>query len=220
MKQQEFSQSVLHWFDRYGRVFPWRQTSDPYHIFVAEILLRRTQAERIKEAYLEITSRYPTFKALSAADLTELRRWFEQLGLIERADLLINAAQRVMKDFEGSLPCSLDLLLRLPGMGEYSARAVACLAFGASLPMIDEGAGRLLRRILGRESTKPAHSDHALLEVAKKMIPHEHARNFNLGLLDISSKFCHWKNPACGSCPLINYCVYGSKTNFISEKTT
>jgi A/G-specific adenine glycosylase len=122
---------------------------------------------------------------------------------------LVDAAQHVVKDFGGLLPCSLNLLLRLPGMGEYSARAVACLAFGARVPMIDESTGRLLRRVLGLKPVRPAHSDSTLLEVAKKMVPADHARNFNLGLLDIASKFCHWTNPACPSCPLAEYCAYG-----------
>lgn len=208
LKQQDFSKSVLDWFERYGRVFPWRKTSCPYRIFVAEILLRRTQAERVKEAYLGITCQYPTFKALSEANLFELRKWFGQLGLVKRAELMIVAAQIVVRDFAGSLPGTLQSLQQLPGMGEYSARAVACLAFRTRVPMIDESTGRLLRRLLGLKPMRPAYSDTRLLKVAEKMVPVNHARSFNLGLLDIAFKFCHSTNPSCTSCPLTTYCAY------------
>lgn len=208
MDQYGFSQSVLKWFARNSRDFPWRETSNSYFIFVAEILLRQTQAWRVAEPYLGIISRYPTFEALSQAEVSDLRGWFKSLGLVKRADLMISAAKLVVNDFGGLLPCRLKLLLRLPGMGDYSARAVACLAFGARVPMIDGSSGRLLRRVLGLKERRPAHSDSKLLEVAETIIPREQARNYNLGLLDIASAYCHSKDPNCLECPLAKYCAY------------
>lgn len=201
-----FSQSVLRWFALNGRDFPWRMTSDPYRIYVAEILLRQTQAERVVKPYLEVIARYPTFEALSKADVDELRRWFKPLGLVKRADLMISAAKLLVNDYGGLLPRRLDLLLCLPGMGNYSARAVACLAFGARVPMIDESSGRLLRRLLGLRPRGPAHCDQKLLEVAKRIIPKKHARDYNLGLLDIAAVHCHSNHPTCPKCPLLKFC--------------
>lgn len=204
-----FSQFVFQWFASNGRDFPWRKTSNPYCIFVAEVLLRQTQARRVVEPYLELVARYPSFEALSMADIEEFRKWFKPLGLVKRADLLVNSAKRVVSEYCGLLPNSLDSLLNLPGMGNYSARAVACLAFGAVVPMIDESSGRLLRRVLGLSHRGPAHSDHKLLHVAENIVPKEHPRDFNLGLLDIASAYCHYTDPSCQRCPLVRFCSYG-----------
>ena len=206
-----FSQFVLQWFACNGRDFPWRKTSKPYHIFVAEVLLRQTQAWRVVEPYLEFIAEYPSFEALSIADVNALRKWFKPLGLFRRADLLVNSAKRVVNEYSGVLPSSLKSLLRLPGMGNYSARAVACLAFGAAVPMIDESSGRLLRRMLGLTHKGPAHSDRKLLKLAETIVPQEHSRDFNLGLLDIASIYCHYESPSCSNCPLAKFCSYGAK---------
>lgn len=206
-----FSQLVFHWFTYNGRDFPWRKTSNPYYIFVAEVLLRQTQAKRVVESYLELVERYPTFEALSQADVDELRKWFKPLGLVKRADLLVDAANHVVYEHDGQLPKSLNALLDLPGIGDYSARAIACLAFGATVPMIDESSGRLLRRVLGLTSKRPAHSDHKLLKTAETIVPLECARDFNLGLLDIASAYCHHNNPSCFRCPLAELCSYAQK---------
>jgi A/G-specific adenine glycosylase len=175
---------------------------------VAAILLRRTQAERVVSPYLELISNYPTFEALSKAEVVNVRYRFKPLGIIKRADLMIAGAKIVVSEYGGMLPRSVDLIMRLPGMGKYSSRAVACLAFGARVPMIDESSGRLLRRVLGLGSSGPAYCDHKLFEVAEGMIPEKHPREYNLGLLDIAAANCHSSHPACLECPLSKFCSY------------
>jgi A/G-specific adenine glycosylase len=203
-----FIQSVVTWFRSYGRTFPWRNTSNSFHILIAEVLLRQTQAWRVVEPYLELIERYPNPQTLAEADTIELRKWFSPLGLVKRADFLVQCAQILIKDYAGQVPGNLKALESLPGLGRYSARAILCLGFKQPLPMIDEGGGRVLRRALGYKPRGPAFSDPALMHVAERILPHKSSRNFNLGLIDIADAYCHPTKPDCLGCPLFQDCRY------------
>lgn len=192
-----------------GRDFPWRQTRNAFHILLAEALLRQTQAFRLVRPYLELTDRYPDAEALAKADVHELREWFKPLGLVARADRLVRASQIIVDQHGGGVPNALPALLALPGLGTYSARAVLCLAFGARVPMIDEGSGRVLRRVLGMSSKGPAYSDPQLLQTAQALLPETAVREFNFGLIDIAAAYCHARIPACAQCPLLDVCRHG-----------
>jgi len=179
--------AVLKWFDHNSRIFPWRETANPFFILVAEVLLRQTQASRVIGPYHNLTERFRNPKALAEADVSELRTWFTPLGLIRRADNLISTAKILQIDHDGIVPKDLEVLMALPGIGMYSARAVLCLAFREPVPMIDESSGRVLRRVLGIASAKPAFADNGLLRIAQKIIPEDNAREFNLGILDLGA---------------------------------
>lgn len=206
---QHFQITVLDWFATHGRDFPWRRTSNPFHILVAEVLLRQTQAERIAGPYVELVERYSEAQQMSRADVARLRNWFKPLGLVKRADRLIEAAKDLVEQHGGYVPEDLQALLRLPGIGGYSARAILCLAFGQPVPMIDESSGRLLRRLLGLTHKGPAYLDRQLFERAEGLLPPGATRAFNLGLLDIAAQYCHPTSPNCADCPLLNFCSYG-----------
>ena len=197
------------WFSNCGRDFPWRHSSVPFHVLVAEMLLRRTQAERVVGPYLELIERYPSTRDMADADVAWLREWFRPLGLVGRADLLIEAAKAIVEQHGGEVPQNLSDIEKLPGLGKYSARAVHCLAHGGIVPMIDESSGRLLRRLLGLSSTGPAYSDRKLLVRTEALVPHETSRAFNLGLLDIAAAYCHVGSPDCVRCPLRSLCSRG-----------
>ncbi len=203
-----FSQTVLCWFAKHRRDFPWRNTHNPYFIFLAEVLLRRTQAERVVETYAKLTEKYPTPQILAQANVQELRVVFQPLGLTRKADLLVQAAKSIVKEHEGQFPQSVSEISTLPGMGIYGSRAVACLAFGERVPMIDESVGRLLRRVLNLKEKKPAYSDKQLIKDVMQIIPINFTREFNLGLLDIAAAFCHHKVPSCLDCPLNRMCAF------------
>ena len=202
---------VVRWFGEHGRDFPWREASDPYHILVAEILLRRTQAARVVGPYFELVQLYPTVEEMSEADTSWLREWFTPLGLVGRADHLVAAAKITWYRYEGNVPKTLSQLTDLPGIGSYSARAIQCLAYGVPVPMIDESSGRLMRRVLDLPSAKPAYSDQKLLTLAGKLVPDDSCRAFNLGLLDIAASFCHPGDPNCLECPLLSFCSWGQR---------
>lgn len=203
-----FAKLVLQWSANNTRDFPWRKTLNPYHIFIAEVLLRRTQAERVVESYLQLIKRYPTPDSLSRADVCKLRKFFQPLGLVRRADLLTEACKRIVYEYGGQIPNNIDAVSTLPGMGIYSSRAVICLAFGEPVPMIDESSGRLLRRVFNLDPKGPAYSDRELLRIAETIIPAEHAREFNLGLLDVAFAYCHHSLPDCLHCPIGKICSH------------
>ena len=206
-----FQMVVVEWFDEHGRDFPWRRTRDPYHILVAEVLLRRTQAARVVSPYLELVRLYPTAQKMSEAETSWVREWFKPLGLVSRADQLVRAAKLTLERHGGKVPWALEQLSGLPGIGIYSARAIQCLAYGAPVPMIDESSGRLLRRMLGLARAGPAYSDRSLLSLAERLVPEDAGRAFNLGLLDIAAYYCHSTSPACLECPLQTMCSWGQE---------
>jgi A/G-specific adenine glycosylase len=198
--------AVLNWFSANGRDLPWRQTNNLYYLIIAEVLLRQTQAERVVQPYFDLIGMYPNLQTLAEASVSDLRLWFQPLGLFSRADRLIETANKIIKQYGGTIPNDLINLQALPGLGIYSARAVLCLGLGKPLPMVDEGSGRLLRRVFGLASNRPAYSDHRLLQIASELLPTESSRPFNLGLLDISAAYCHVRNSNCSECPLERYC--------------
>jgi A/G-specific adenine glycosylase len=208
LQAESLQRSVLGWFASNSRDFPWRHTSDPFHVLVAEVLLRQTQAWRVREPYLELIRRYPNPETLASADVDELQRWFRPLGLVRRAHHLVRIAQTLITQHGGRVPADLGGLRALPGLGIYSARAILCLSFGMPVPMIDEGSGRVLRRVLGARPQGPAYRDSKLLETAEKILPSGRAKEFNLGLIDIAATYCHARTPSCANCPLASMCLH------------
>ena len=206
---KEFATSVVSWFRSNGREFPWRYTRNPFHILIAEVLLRQTQAARVVGPYIHLVTTYPDPASLAEADVDALRQWFRPLGLVRRADRLVECAHRLVRDYGGQVPGNLRDLQSLPGIGRYSAQATLCMAFDYPVPMIDEGSGRVLRRVLGLSGTGPAYSDTRLAETVGGLIPRSHAREFNLGLIDIGSAYCHPRTPDCPRCPLLHDCSVG-----------
>jgi len=205
--------TVLNWYSVNGRDFPWRQTDSAYQILVAEVLLRQTQAARVRGPFLALIGQYPSATHLAQADLRGLREWFRPLGLVRRADHLIHAAQTLLAKHHGLVPSDRDMLLALPGVGEYAANAILCQAFGARVPMIDEGSGRVLRRVLGIACSRPAYRDRRLACLARSILPRRYVREFNLALVDLADRYCHPRRPDCGACPLGILCSFGMATN-------
>ena len=206
---KELATSVVSWFRSNGREFPWRDTSNPFHILIAEVLLRQTQSARVVGPYTYLVTTYPDPASLAEADVDALRQWFRPLGLVRRADRLVECARHLVRDYGEQVPQDLHYLQSLPGIGRYSSRATLCMAFDAPLPMIDEGSGRVLRRVLGLPGTRPAYSDARLAEFAERVLPDSHAREFNLGLIDIGAAYCHPRTPDCRGCPILSHCAFG-----------
>lgn len=218
-KTKDLQNAVLSWFASHGRDFPWRNTNNTFSILIAESLLRQTQAERVVDPYLTLVSKFPDPQSMAQANVAKLREWFHPLGLVKRADRLVETSKILVRDFNGRVPNRLEQLKGLPGLGEYSARAVLCLAYNIQVPMIDEGSGRVLRRILNLHSNRPAYSDRNLIATAEKILPKGFARSFNLGLIDIAAFYCHVRKPSCLLCPLTKNCVFKNSTLGLKEKS-
>jgi len=161
--------------------------------------------------YLELTSKYPDAYALAKADVNELRSWFKPLGLVKRADRLIETGCILVESYHGKVPNDLEALMALPGLGIYSARAVLCLGFGEPYPMIDEASGRVLRRTLNLATKGPAYPDRKLLEMVESILTRTTCKEFNLGLIDIAAIYCHPTSPNCHECPLATICSFGGE---------
>lgn len=204
--KSDLSGVVVKWYTNHGRRFPWRDSRNLFHLLVAEVLLRQTQAERVAGPYGELVGRYPTPEALAKADVCRLRDWFRPLGLARRATWLVEIARLVTVKWSGRVPSDLENLLALPGIGPYGARAILCLGLGTPLPMVDGGSGRVLRRTLGVPAHGPAHRDAGLLRLAEEYLPSGMAKEFNLGLIDIAAACCHPRAPSCVHCPLSIVC--------------
>lgn len=145
-----FQRALLRWYARHGRDLPWRRTRDPYAILVSEMMLQQTQVGRVLDYYPRFLARYPTVESLAAAAPAAVRESWEGLGYYRRALNLRRSAVLVAERHGGRFPADLVALQRLPGIGRYTAGAVAAFAFGQDAPILDTNAARVLSRVFGR----------------------------------------------------------------------
>ena len=184
---------------------PWRGSTDPYAILVAEVMLQQTQVDRVASVYLAFLARFSTLQSLAAAPRAEVIRAWGGLGYNRRAVNLQRAAQMTVERFDGRLPEDLESLRSLPGVGEYTAAAVACFAYGAQVPVVDTNVRRVLGRFfLGHDWA--LHSDRDLLALAGEVLPAGKAWSWNQALMDLGSGVCPARAPRCSACPLEARC--------------
>lgn len=205
-----FRSRIEFWSKASRKAFPWHYCGDPYRVFVAEVLVRKTRAADAVGVYESLVGRYPTAESLASADIRQLRALIRPVGLPNRADVLREGCRWVVREFGGVFPSDPGALMRWKGVGRYTANAIACLAFDRSYPMVDEAVGRLVRRWLGVDATRTASSDSELWSWVAGMIPSRECREFNLALLHVSSEVCKPARPSCGRCPLRSECVFAA----------
>jgi len=197
---KEVGEKLLHWYNKYGRRFSWRGTRDPYKILIAEFLLQKTQARTVERHYEEFLKKFPSFKDLSCADVTQVKRSIKSLGLAYRASRLVTIAKKVVERYAGSLPHSMEELLQLRGVGCYTAGAVLCFAFGEQIPLVDTNVMRIARRAFG------VRSDTEARDILSKMMPKDRCREFNWALIDLGALICCPRDLRCDECPLDEVC--------------
>lgn len=211
-------QSLLVWAHTNHRRFPWRFTRNPYEVLLAEVLLQRTRAEQVVPVYLKALQRYPEVNSLANADLIELTELLQTLGLLWRIPLLKKMAGSIVKDFDGKVPANVARLQQLPGVGAYIAGATSCFAFNRPEIILDTNTVRVLGRLTSTPVTDGSRRSKKFRSMMMSLLPDENARLFNLGLLDLAALICQPAAPACGSCPLHDYCLYPESTRE-AEKT-
>lgn len=199
---------LLKWAHHNLRDFPWRETANPFHVLIAESLLRKTQAQAVVGVYEHLVRKYPTPAHLAKANPAHLLKLVRPLGLNRRALLLRDAARALMTDHDGNVPSSFSGLLKLPGVGKYGAHVVLAFAFGRRVPIVDSGIARVLGRITGYEPKEPAYLDKWIWEFTERLLPRRQHRLFLLGLLDLAATVCRPK-PRCAECPLKLHCKTG-----------
>jgi DNA (cytosine-5)-methyltransferase 1 len=199
------------WQRRNGRIFPWRRTSDLYKLLVAEKLLQQTAASsEVLKAYSTLIGNYPTVKALSSARLETIREIFQPLGLQYRANELLKLARHIRRQHRSRVPESLLELLKLPGIGDYSARALLCFGRGKRIPIVDANIARFLIRFFALPIAMPTNParHRGLRELADHLVPEKCPGTFNFALLDLCASACTARSPKCSKCPLRTECAF------------
>lgn len=198
--------ALLRWYRRNGRHdLPWRQTADPWHILLAELMLQRTRADLVSPVFIEVTNRWPSARDLSAADPAEFCEVVRPLGLTHRFARLQAAAEAC----ERGVPRTYDALLQVPGVGRYVATATMCIAFGRRMAVVDPAVIRYLERFAGVTSNRSRpRMDEQYWSLATQMMPGRRAREWNFAVLDLSATVCR-PAPRCQTCPMQPWCPVG-----------
>lgn len=200
-------QLVLEWYKVHARPMPWQENPDPYHLLVAATMLQQTQVETVLPYLERFLKRFPTVCKLAAADEEEVLRYWSGLGYYNRARSLHRAAQQICRRYNGTVPCRADALLQLPGIGEYTAGAVASIACGKPEPALDANSYRIVARLLAFEEHITRNSSRRQLQEACRQILPEHAPgDFNQALMDLGALVCTAREPRCLICPLAGVC--------------
>ena len=205
--QSNLTEPLLQWYDGHARILPWRSNPVPYHVWVSEIMLQQTQMERGVAYFDRWMERFPDVAALAEAHEDEIMKHWEGLGYYSRARNLHKAARLVHERLGGRLPDTVEGLQALPGVGPYTARAVASIAFGRDVCVIDANVERVASRLYDIDA--PVKSRRARDEIERlcaALLPPGRARDFNQALMEFGSLVCSPRNPACGECPLAGWC--------------
>ena len=206
-RYKEVSPLLLKWFHKNARDLPWRRTKDPYAIWVAEIMLQQTQVDTVEPYYHRFLNQFPTVRQLARARLDTVLKLWEGLGYYSRARNLHMAAKTVIRDHDGNVPQTKQALLSLPGIGRYTAGAIASIAFNEDEPVVDGNVIRVLCRLFRiRENPKSGTVQKQLWHLAEELLPSGRAGTFNQALMELGATVCSPRKPNCDACPLRKIC--------------
>lgn len=207
MQPGELAERLLAWYAAHKRDLPWRDHPDPYAIWVSEIMLQQTRVETVRPYFERWIARFPDVTTLAAADEREVLQLWEGLGYYSRARNLHRAAREVVNHYGGELPPDPQALRRLPGIGDYTAGAIASMAFGLDEPAIDGNVLRVLARVFSVETPvdTPA-GKREITALARAHLPAGRAGDFNQALMDLGARICLPVGPSCSACPLLGVC--------------
>lgn len=208
-QRNKLHRAILRWYDRNGRDLPWRHDHDPYRILVSEIMLQQTQVSRVLELYPRFLKRFPTFRSLAQARPSSVIRAWRGMGYNNRALRLQQTAKIITRDHAGSFPKTIVQLQELPGIGRYTAHALACFILEKPVAVVDTNIVRVLSRLFPKSipvlsSGKPFLQNAWI--VAGKILPRNHAYRWNQALMDLGAMLCTASNPRCDHCPVVRHC--------------
>ncbi len=206
-KKNKIRRALLHWFRNNARDLPWRRSRDPYQIWLSEIMLQQTQVATVLPYFERFIKAYPTVELLAKAKEDQVLKLWEGLGYYTRARNLQKAAKVIVQEFNGIFPDSPVLLQQLPGIGRYTAGAIASIAFGKKTPVLDGNIKRVLTRIFSiPESIDNTSTHHALWATAGQLVSPSAPGDFNQALMELGARICTPKRPRCHLCPVNNTC--------------
>jgi len=198
---------LLRWYDTNARSLPWRSDPTPYKVWVSEIMLQQTQVETVIPYFERFMARFPDLTSLAQAEESEVLQVWEGLGYYSRARNLHKAARVIVDEHDGQIPADVGILKSLPGIGAYTAGAIASIAFGAPEPALDANIRRVTIRLLDLREQPGAKTDERLWEFSRHILPGSRVGDYNQALMDLGSAICTPSNPLCQLCPLQAECL-------------
>ncbi len=201
-----FQRALITWFHAEQRPLPWRRDYEPYQIWISEIMLQQTQMERVTPFFERWLRQFPDIHTLAGADEDLVLKCWEGLGYYSRARNIHKCARIIVDEHEGLIPRDQKSLLALPGIGPYTAGAIASIAYNLPVPLVDANIGRVFARLFNID--RPLSQARNLLrQRAEELVPEEQARSYNQGLMELGALICTPKSPDCPRCPLISFCI-------------
>lgn len=202
-----FSFCLINWFEKNQRDLPWRKTRDAYKIWISEIMLQQTRVEAVKNYYLNWMKNWPSIQDLARAKEVDVLNCWKGLGYYSRAKNILKTAVLIVEKFDGYLPEQVEDLQKLPGIGQYTAGAIASLAYGKIEPIVDGNVARVYARIFERkEPVNQTKSQKLFYEIARAQLPNKKISEFNQGLMELGALVCLPQNPRCDICPVQKFC--------------
>jgi A/G-specific adenine glycosylase len=201
------SKALLDWYDNVKRDLPWRQDSEPYKVWISEIMLQQTQVVTVIDYFNRFISKYPDVLALSKADESDVFKLWEGLGYYSRARNLMRSARIIADEFDGVFPCNSEGLQKLPGIGPYTAGAIASIAFSERVSAVDGNVLRVIARLylIALPINQPKNLT-VFRDLAMALMT-ERPGDFNQALMELGAMICTPRNPACEACPLSDFCM-------------
>jgi A/G-specific adenine glycosylase len=206
-KIKNLQSHLLNWYDKQKRDMPWRKNRDPYGILVSEFMLQQTQVKTVIPYYKQWMKSFPTAKKLATSDESNVMKHWEGLGYYSRARNLRKSAINIQHEFKGKVPDSMENILKLPGVGRYTAGAVLSIAFDKKVPVLDGNVKRVLSRLfLLNENGNNKKSEIRLWGTMEDLLPEKRCGDFNQAFMELGATICLPKNPFCKKCPLKQLC--------------
>jgi A/G-specific adenine glycosylase len=196
-------EQLVNWFNENQRPLPWRGSYDPYQVWISEVMLQQTQVETALPYYERFIQEFPTVEHLARADEARVLTLWSGLGYYRRAKNLMSAARMVVEQHGARIPSEYELLIGLPGVGQYMAGAILSIAFNKAYPVVDGNVRRVLSRVYGWMEENPK----ALWEAASRIVREAEPRLVNQAVMELGAKVCSFKSPRCLICPVQAYCV-------------
>ncbi len=210
--KQRFRRNLLAWYRKHGRDLPWRNTDDPYHILVSEIMLQQTQVDRVLPKYYEWLEKYPSLVVLAEAEPEDVTETWRPLGYNIRPRRLQWIAQQAVEKHDGKLPSDRETLLSFKGIGEYTVGAIRSFAFREREPILDTNVARVLYRIFVGKGEPKAHAmKKRLWALSAAVLPHRNVFDFNQALMDFGATHCSARKPKCERCSMRSFCRWSAQ---------
>jgi A/G-specific adenine glycosylase len=206
-QKRSLRRRLLAWYARHGRDLPWRRSSDAYRVWISEVMLQQTQVVTVRDYFQRFVGSLPNVHSLATADEQHVLRLWEGLGYYRRARQLHAAAKIIIAEFGGKFPREVQQLMTLPGIGRYTAGAIASIAFGQRAAILEANTIRLLSRLIGYRGDPLRSTGQAVLwQTAGDILPRTNVAHFNQALMELGSLICTPTEPKCDACPLAGVC--------------